>query len=271
MVTGKSCRFRFPGLAPGQYEISVRSDNRPSLKRSVTLDPNFDTLDLEFALSPKPALQILVRDELGHPRVGASVKVKLPDQAHTLKGTTDQSGLALFGGIASGTQVQIWVLPAREYLVPEPQMVIVEDTIINFDLVHVSILEGRVLTPKGQAIPGISVLAHLPNQEKVGEVWTDEAGLFSMKVAGTPRVNLSLGPMQVLAGTERRFSTYRGVLEGVLAPGQSLETVIGADRFNALSSALSAYSMPEEFIGRCESHYFRLGKRRSDLSLLFYM
>jgi len=211
-VTDDLGRFRFRDLAPGSYELTVRSSRGMTLNRAVCLAADADIFDADLRPQVTGDFSIRVVDESGDPVPGAIVTLfSLPGGRPT--GSTNQDGWACLDVPDGAREAYMSVKPpeGRSMLAVSRPLRLDEDktTVV---LEAADTVAGTVLDPKGEPLPYAVIVATWEGRGGQS-VPADATGRFQVQVPARGRIELTLSGQ---VGNGRRPITGR--LSGV-APG----------------------------------------------------
>lgn len=223
-------RFRFPGLAPGEYALTLKVESMRKVQTTVTLPPDRDVLDvvLDAQLS---WLIVIVRDPDGKPAVGAFVSasdVVGRSGNQQIYAYTDDEGRAVLRGLPrSAVKVYAHGAQAESFLDPdEEREVVPEGQEVTFVLERPAWIRGVVLGPGGEPLPGITVAAGVRIENSVRSMsrTSDENGAFEIPVKSGLKVDLRLTEtLRIQDGKIlEEESPFVGECPGVVAPASGI-------------------------------------------------
>jgi protocatechuate 3,4-dioxygenase beta subunit len=195
-------RFRFPGIAPGTYQLRVRSAEGRWIDHPVGRIEAGDEFRTEIVVDRGREFVVLLRDDAGEPVAGAYVLLEVKNASH-LKRETDASGRAVFELTRDPQRVHVRAieqLVGRTFVQPEPVVVETGKTEVIVTLRSAIVTSGRVLDPSGEPVHLAVVFARV-GDAVVDKAWTDETGAFSLKTPERGPVALTLeGRDQMMEG-----------------------------------------------------------------------
>jgi len=225
-------RFRFPGLSPGNYEVTLADEERTPVSRRVRLPPDHDVTDVTLVTGTGKALNVLVLDSAGTAVENAHVRIDFPVWSRSVSRRSDGSGRVTFSQlppIASTLSVS-----ATGYSSPRSQRIVPSGQELRLVLFESANLSGVVLGPAGEPLPHLYVQSLVDGKGYYSD-FTDEQGRF--EISG-PR-----GQSQDLVVSGRRriendkigrteWTPFRGELRGLVAPTSDLVIRVGREPFD---------------------------------------
>ena len=214
-------RFRFPELAPGEYELTVRLPGRRSLKRTVRLAAGGPETRVDFVVTPGQAFAVKVTDVDGDPVDQAMVWLRLAS-GDRLCEETDANGRSAFEVTSAPVGVEvitIFELTRRRFLDRGEQAIAAgaQEAIVRLEPAEV--LRGKVVDSEGRPLNLFTVRV-LRGTEVLNNSWTGADGRFAMRVPSGATVDVELEGTrleEIGSGHVSRDAFVEGRVEGVSA------------------------------------------------------
>jgi hypothetical protein len=216
-------RFRFPDLSPGTYFLAIKMKGRPEVTRDVVVPEDRDLLDVEIVIDLGRAIFVTVCDASGSPVAGAYVRTSWG--LKSAKAKTDAEGRALVEGLP-GSEIHVQVHPPdRSFLAPPIQGVTPAGQEVRFVLEKAAWVEGQVIGPDGEGLPGMQLQAVVQGARSPLMVTCDETGSFILSCREGETVDLEVPGTRRVEG-HREATTFRGALRGIVAPASGLRILL---------------------------------------------
>ncbi|MHC4939641.1 MAG: sigma-70 family RNA polymerase sigma factor [Planctomycetota bacterium] len=211
-VTDDLGRFRFPDLAPGNYQLVANRGGGSRAQRKVVL-ADADVRDVVVSFEATRPLTVRVKDPEGNPVSDAFISGT--SGVKSLQGRTDGTGEATLQAPGPVTQLRVVFVSSlakdTAYLMPEPVRNLPEDQeVVEFTLKRAATITGVVLKPDGKPLPRALVGA-----EGMSPAYADEEGRFKLLVEPGARVDLVFRGSSNQRGVVEQ--KYEGELRGVSA------------------------------------------------------
>ncbi|MCZ6603408.1 MAG: carboxypeptidase regulatory-like domain-containing protein, partial [Planctomycetota bacterium] len=232
-------RFRFPGLAPGGYILTLSVAGSPQVRRTVTLPAHADLLDVELNAAAGESLIVRVQDSSGAPVQGVYVtSYNVPVGSHVFA-TTGADGRAMLRGLPE-REISVSISSQLEgFLQPQSRLVTPAGQEVLFILEAATLIRGTVKGPDGAPIPGITLIASFQRkglQQAYG--FSDALGSFTIScpVGSIADIRVSGTPMGMFSETAAPVwqAMYKGGVRGIAAPAEGVEITLerfALDRF----------------------------------------
>ncbi|MCZ6691252.1 MAG: carboxypeptidase regulatory-like domain-containing protein [Planctomycetota bacterium] len=221
-------RFRFPGLAPGGYILTLSVAGSPEVRMSVTLPADADLLDVELRALAGETLRVRVQDSSGAPVQGVWVSsFNIPGATH-VSATTGADGTALLRGLPE-REISVSISSQLEGLLQTPpQSVIPAGQEVLFVLEAAALIRGTVKGPDGAPVPGITLTASFQRkglQPAYGFSGADGSFTISCPVGTIADISVSGSPMSMPGGrdSQEQAAWFQGGIRGIAAPAEGVE------------------------------------------------
>ncbi|MBL8900826.1 MAG: carboxypeptidase regulatory-like domain-containing protein [Planctomycetes bacterium] len=215
-------RFRFPDLAPGNYQLALELAGAPEVSQEIVLGSERDVDGVELSLPAGKSLCVRVVDELSSPIAGAELSLQ-HETAPSAHARTNSAGTCTFRALPE-QEMELSVSAPGAYLRPPSQQVIPANQEVLVVLRRLAFLKGEIVDAQGAKLPHIEVEAVPPEGVPLKGA-SDEHGAFSVKVAHGERYVLRLnGIRRELheGGYSSKSTRWRGELPNVFAPAVGL-------------------------------------------------
>lgn len=230
-------RFRFVGIAPGTYRVSLFVPDAPQTPGvRVVLPEGRDVDGVEIRLAGGRSVTLLVVDDTGKPLPGVYVQVTgtfpVVDGGYpSLIGDTGPDGRVAFRGLpAKETRFFLNGTFENEFLYESVAPFVPDGGEVRVALRRAAVVSGVVRGEDGAPIAGLTVTARRRDGGgDDGTGWSDAAGAFTMKVPAGEAVDLRVDGSQTIQTKELSTSVsteWRGLLPGVTGPAQGLVLVV---------------------------------------------
>lgn len=210
-------RFRFPDLAPGDYDLEAITEDVRIATTTVALPADRDVTGVELRLPDGARFVVHARDDAGAPAAGVTVSVATKS-GWSGQVTTLADGVATF--VLPSPPVSVGAFSWTKSLLPAPRRR-VEESASSADLVlrRARGVRGQIVDPEGRSFQPSAPLAVFESGRPVPlDPWDQNTlgvandGAFEVAVPLDGAVDLDLGPSETPDGR-----LVEGALRGIRA------------------------------------------------------